>query len=130
MEISIRQMTQTDFDTGSELLGFEDANAEFIAAFRKRGNFYSIWNGNELTGVAEVEEGKNAWLCIYIDKHFRTRGVGGEALGLCEQILHNAGANKVQTSYRSDSDASKTFAIKHGYKRRFSSVYMEYKASH
>lgn len=126
MEISIRPMTVMDYDIGSNLLYFENADAGLIEAFKNRKNMYSVWNGNDLAGVAQVKEGKKAYLSLFINVPYRCNGIGDMALNLCERILREAGADTITTTYQIDHNASKSFAEKHGYIRSFSSTYMEY----
>lgn len=126
MGILIRQMTDMDYDMASNLLNFEDADTELAEAFNNRKNMYSVWNGSILAGVAQVKEGKKAYLNLFINAPYRCNGIGDTALNFCEQILQDAGANTIMTNYRLDNDASKSFAEKHGYIRSFSAAYMEY----
>lgn len=126
MEISIRQMTDADYDIGSNLFNFENVDVGLVEAFENRKDMYSIWNGNDLAGVAQVKKGKKAYLCLFINVTYRCNGIGDMALNLCEQILRDAGADTITTTYRIDHNASKSFAEKHGYIRSFSLNYMEY----
>ncbi len=126
MGISIRQMTDVDYDIGSNLFNFENVDVELVEAFENRKDMYSVWNGNDLAGVAQVKKGKKAYLCLFINVPYRCNGIGDMALNLCEQILRDAGADTITTTYRIDHNASKSFAEKHGYKRSFSLTYMEY----
>ncbi len=126
MGIIIRQLTDRDYDIASNILKFEDADAAFVEAFKNMEKMYSIWNENDLVGIAQIEEGKKAYVYIFIDPSYRCNGIGDRALILCEQILRDAGADKIMTNYRMDHDAFKSFAKKHGYIRSFSSTYMKY----
>lgn len=126
MGILIKQMTDMDYDIGSNLFNFENVDAGLVEAFENRKNMYSVWNGNNLAGVAQVKEGKKAYLCLFINVPYRCNGIGDMALNLCEQILRDAGAVTITTTYRIDHNASKSFAKKHGYIRSFSSTCMEY----
>lgn len=42
MEISIRPMTDMDYDIAGNLLNLEDADAGLIEAFENRKNMYSV----------------------------------------------------------------------------------------
>lgn len=126
MEISIRKMMDIDYDIASNQINFEDADMKLIEAFENRKNMYSVWKENNLVGVAQVIERKKAYLHLFINVRYRCNGVGNMALNLCEQILRDAGADTITTSYRIDCSAYKSFAQKHGYMRSFSSTYMEY----
>jgi mycothiol synthase len=107
-------------------LNLEDADASFLEALADMITMYSIWNDNDLVGVAQLKEGGKAFVYVFIDTRYRCNGIGDRALILCEQILRDAGADTIMTYYRIDHDASKSFAKKHGYIRSFSSTYMKY----
>ena len=126
MGISIRQMTDIDYDLASNRLNFEDADTVFVEAFENKKNMYSIWNENDLVGVAQIKEGKKAYVYVFIDTLYRCNGIGDLTLNLCEQILRDAGAETIMTTYQIDHDAAKLFAKKHGYIHSFSSTYMKY----
>lgn len=117
-------MTDVDYDIGSNLFNFENVDVELVEDFENRKDMYSVWNGNDLAGVAQVKKGKKAYLCLFINVPYRCNGIGDMALNLCEQILRDAGADTITTTYRIDHNASKSFAEKHGYKRSFSLTYM------
>lgn len=126
MKIFISQMTDMDYGIANNLLNLQEADAELIEAFKSRKNMYSIWNGNDLSGIALLEKGKNAYVNLFIHAPYRCNGIGDRALILSEQLLRDAGADTIMTNYRIDHFASKSFAEKHGYIRKFSSTYMEY----
>jgi ribosomal protein S18 acetylase RimI-like enzyme len=126
MGIIVRQLTDIDYHKASNTLNYEDADAAFIEALVDIKKMYSIWNDNDLVGVAQLKEGKKAFVYVFIDKPYRCNGFGDMALILCEQILRDAGADTIMTNYRIDHDASRSFAKKHGYIRSFSSTYMKY----
>jgi mycothiol synthase len=126
MGIIIRQLTDMNYEKASNTLNFEDADAEFVKAFDNKKKMYSIWNENDLVGVAQLKEGKKAFVYVFIDTLYRCKGNGEIALTLCEQVLREAGADTIMTNYRVDHDAFKSFAKKHGYIRSFSSAYMKY----
>jgi mycothiol synthase len=127
MGIIIRQLTDMDYDKASNILKFEDVDAEFIEAFQNKEKMYSIWNENDLVGIAQLKERKKAFAYVFIDTLYRCNGIGDMALILCEEILHDAKADTIMTNYRIDHDTFKSFAKKHGYIRSFSSTYMKYK---
>lgn len=127
MEISIKQMTDNDYEICCKQLNFDDADAEFIEAFKDKDDLYSVWNGNIPAGVAQVSKGKKAFLNLFINLPYRCQGIGNATVKICEQILQDAGAETITTSYRLDNNAHKLFAEKRGYIRSFSSTYMEYK---
>lgn len=126
MGIKVRELTDIDYVKASNTLNFEDADASFYKALENKEKMYSVWKGNDLVGVAQLKEGKKAFVYVFIDKPYRCNGFGNMALILCEQILRDAGADTIMTNYRIDLDASKQFANKHGYIRSFSSTYMKY----
>lgn len=127
--VSIGLMTDLDYHSGTQLFIFEDATADFMEAFYKKENLYSVWKDNVLVGVIQLVKEENAYLSLYINKPYRGLGIGTAALNLGEQILRDAKAKKIMIDYRLDYNAYKSFAEKHGYAKCFSSVYMEYKGT-
>jgi mycothiol synthase len=126
MGIIVRQLTDIEYDKASNTMNFEDADAAFIEALVDMKKMHSIWNDNNLVGVAQLKEGKKAFVYVFIDIPYRCNGFGDIALILCEQILRDAGADTITTNYRIDHDTFRSFAKKHGYIRSFSSTYMKY----
>lgn len=131
VNVAITEMSDTDYVKASKILDLEDADAEFFSAFkRKKNNFYSILNDDKLVGVAQISEGKKAFIYVFIDPTFRCKGIGFKALKLCEQKIRNGETEQITTTYKTDNVDATTFAIKFGYKRKFSTTYMKYTGHH
>jgi len=131
MNIAITKMSDKDYEKASKFLNLEDADVEFLSALNvKNNNLYSIFNDDELVGIAQVSEGKKAFVYVFIDPNSRCKGIGSEVLNLCETKLGNGETEQIVTTYNVDNVDAKTFAINFGYKRKFSSTHMEYTGRH
>ncbi len=127
MNITVREMSDTDYNKAWELISFEDADAEFLLAFKnKEEDFYYVFDDDQLVGIIELIIDKDAFLYIFISPAFRNKGIGLIALKLCEEKLYKNSVKKITTTYRIDNLQSKVFANKFGYTRKFSSAYMKY----
>lgn len=127
MNITVREMSDTDYEKAYELINFEDADAEFLLAFKnKEKNFNCIFDDDQLVGIVQLIIDKNAFLYIFITPEFRYKGIGWNAFKLCEERLYSNGVEKITTTYRTENTQSKAFANKLGYTRNFSSAYMKY----
>ena len=126
MSVSIRKMSDRDCKISCKQFSFIDADADFREAFENKENLFSICNENNLVGAALIHEGEKPFLSLYVDSPYRGKGIGGMAFSVCEQILQDAKAEIILTSYRTDNGVSKLFAEKRGFKRNFSSTFMKY----
>ncbi len=127
MNITVRKMSDTEYDKVFELSNFEDADAEFLLALKnKEENFNCIFDDDQLVGIVQLIIKKNAFLYLFIIPEFRNKGIGSTALKLCEERLHTNSVEKITTTYRMDNIHSKAFVNKFGYTRKFSSAYMKY----
>lgn len=127
MNITIREMSDTDYDSAYELFNFEDADADFVLDLKKKEkSLRCICEEDKVVGIAQLIIGKNAFLYLFIVPVFRNKGYGEKALKLCEECLCTNKAEKITTTYKIDNIQSKAFANKHGYVRKFSSAYMKY----
>jgi len=127
MNVAITKMSDKDYDKANKFLDLEDADVEFLSALKvKNSNLYTIFNDDKLVGVAQVSEGKKAFVYIFIDPKSRCKGIGSEVLNLCEAKLGNGETEQIVTTYKVDNDDAKAFANNFGYKRKFSSTHMEY----
>ncbi|MBI9014662.1 MAG: GNAT family N-acetyltransferase [Clostridiales bacterium] len=131
MNVAIVEMSDTDHVKANEFLNFDDSDAEFYSAFRKKkNNLFSIFSDDKLVGAAQIEEGKKAFTYVFIDPTYRCKGIGSQALHLCELKLGNETTEEIVTTYNTDNVAAKSFANKSGYARKFSSTYMKYEGQH
>jgi ribosomal protein S18 acetylase RimI-like enzyme len=90
MNASISKMTETDYDKMQKLLNLEDADEDLLRAFhRKESNLYSITDNNKIVGVSQIEEGKKAFLYLFIDPAFRRKGIGST----CCQVMRTKNNN-------------------------------------
>ncbi|MDF2612202.1 MAG: family acetyltransferase, partial [Lachnospiraceae bacterium] len=127
MNITVREMSDIDYEKVSELINFEDADAEFLLAFKnKEKNFNCVFDDDQLVGIVQLIIEKNAFLYIFIISEFRNKGIGSNVLKLCEERIYINKVEKITSTYRTDNIQSKAFANKSGYTRKFSSAYMKY----
>ncbi|WP_256310794.1 GNAT family N-acetyltransferase [Tissierella carlieri] len=130
MKIKVKEMSDIDYEKVNKLIDFEDADAEFLTAYNNREeNIYCLYNYDKLVGIAQIITNKRAFLYIFINPSYRGNGIGFNALKLCEEKLYENDIEQIMTTYRIDNPYSKAFANKHGYTRKFSSVYMRYSGS-
>ena len=127
MYISIREISDIDYENACELINFEDADAEFLLAFmNKEENFNCVFDDDQLVGIVQLKIEKNAFIYIFIIPEFRNKGIGSNTLKLCEEKIFSNSVEKIITTYRTDDIQSKAFANKFGFTRKFSSAYMKY----
>ena len=126
MNISIKKMSDKDCEISCKQFSFIDADTDFIEAFENKENLFSIYNENNLVGAALIQECEKPFLSLYVDSPYRSKGIGGMAFSICEQILRDAKADTIMTSYRTDNCVSKLFSEKREFKRNFSSTFMTY----
>ena len=127
MNISIKEMIDTDYDKAIEKLNFVDVDAEFLLSFKKReDNFWCVYDDKKLVGVVQIDMGKHSYLYIFIDPIFRGSGIGGKTLELCEDKLLANEAEQIMTTYRINNTCFKAFANKYGYIKKYASTYMQY----
>jgi mycothiol synthase len=127
MSVVLVKMTESDYNDVTKKLDFSDAGEEILSEIRNRSsNLYSTFECNNLVGAALVEEGKRAYLYIFIDPAYRSIGIGSKTLLQCEQIIENGESEQILTSYNSCNPVAKSFATKFGYKKKFASNYMEF----
>ncbi|MCH4886226.1 GNAT family N-acetyltransferase [Acidaminobacter sp. JC074] len=127
MNIQIEKMKNSDFVNAKDQLDFYDADVELTSALEKKSHdLYKIVNGDDLLGLIQIEQGKHAYLYVYIDPKYRNKGLGQRALEIGEDMIDKDQAELILTMYKLDTDISKAFAIKNAYLRKFSSTYMTY----
>ena len=126
-KMTIEKLSEKDHAALKALLfGDNAANSLLCALENDKDSLYGLWCDGVLVGGAELECGKNAFLYIYIARRFRSRGLGAEAVRLCESRLGKAVSDRIETYWLSGDDNAKAFAGKHGYAYRFSSALMRY----
>lgn len=127
MTVVINEMTEMDYLEAQNAFNFEGADADFLLAFdRKLSTLFAIRGDNQLVGIAQLEEGKRAYLYIFVNPIYRGKGIGSQALSLCENKLLSNGTEAIMTTYNSVDVMAKTFAHKNGFARKFSSTFMRY----
>jgi len=127
MKIQILKMIAIDYTNAKEQLDFYDADVELTSALDKKSqDLFKIISKNQILGLAQIEQGKHAYLYLYIDPKHRNKGIGQNALKIGEDMINKDEANLILTMYKLDTEISKTFAQKNGYLRKFSSTYMTY----
>jgi len=125
MNISLAPISDSDYEEAVRTFGFDDIDAEFRGAFKGKKSIFSIRKDHSLVGVMEITESHEPFLYVYINTPYRRQGIGGAALSLGEQRVSSQ-AERFRTFYRLDHPEQKLFASKHGYKRVYSSTFMEY----
>ncbi|WDV44374.1 GNAT family N-acetyltransferase [Clostridiaceae bacterium M8S5] len=127
MDVAIIEMSDKDYVKASKILNLEDVDPETLIDLNlKMDNIYSIVNDNKLVGIAQISEGKFTFIYVFIDPTFRHKGIGFEAIKLCEQKICNGQSKQIMTTYRVNDVDAEYLANKFGYKRKYSSTYMKY----
>lgn len=130
MSVVLLKMTEEDYNEAENKFDFSDAGEELLLEIRnKSSNLYSILSDNNRVGISLVEEGKRAYIYLFVDPQYRSKGIASESLKLCEKILVGSKTEQILTSYNSDNLIAKSFASKFGYRKKFASRYMEYSGS-
>lgn len=112
-------------------MDMDDAETDFINAVTENDeNIYSVLYQESLVGLALAEEGRCAFLYIYIFPACRHKGYGKAATQLLEQKLCACNPANISTYYRTDDSIAYAFAKDHGYIKEFSSDYMVYSGPH
>ncbi len=127
MTIVINEMTEMDYLEAQNAFNFESADADFLLAFeRNLSTLFAIRSDDQLVGIAQLEEGKRAYLYVFVSPIYRCKGIGSKAIALCENKLISSGTEAIMTTYNCVDVMAKTFAHKNGFKRKFSSTFMRY----
>ncbi len=125
--IEIKKMLDEDYRKADESFDLKDADAELISFVKEKNkDVNAIYDGAELVGVALIEEGKEAYIYVFIDPLFRQKGIGNKAYKLCEKRIRKSEAEVIMSTYKLDNYDAKKFANEQGYNRKFSSTFMEY----
>ena len=108
-----------------------EAEIDFINAVSENDeSIYSVLYQESLVGLALSDEGKYAFLYIYIFSAYRHMGYGKAAALLLEQRLCACNPADISTYYRTDDSIAYAFAKKCGYIKEYSSDYMVYSGPH
>ncbi len=127
MNVILNEMNETDYLEAQNNFDFEGADADFLLAFeRKVSTIFAIRDDSELVGIAQLEEGKRAYLYVFINPINRSKGIGSKAIVLCENRLLGTGTEEVMSTYNCVDVMAKTFAHKKGFERKFASTFMRY----
>lgn len=109
----------------------DEAETDFFNAIAENDeNIYSVLYQESLVGLALADEGKYAFLYIYILPAYRHMGYGKAAVHLLEQKLSVCNPVNISTYYRTDDPIAYAFAKKCGYIKEYSSDYMVYSGPH
>lgn len=104
-----------------------DTDADFIHDVSENDDaIHSILTQDEVVGLAVIDEGKNAFLYIYIFPEHRSKGYGTSAIALIEERMKKHEPVNIMTYYNDDNGAAKAFAEKYGYIKKYASDYMVY----
>ena len=88
MNVVLNEMNETDYLEAQKIFDFEGADGDFLLAFeRKLSTIFAIRDDGELVGIAQLEEGKRAYLYVFINPIYRSKGIGSKAIVLCENRL-------------------------------------------
>lgn len=127
MNVVLNEMNETDYMQAQSYFDFEGADADFLLAFeRKLSTIFAIRDHDQLVGIAQLEEGKRAYLYVFINPIYRSKGIGSKAIMLCEDKLLSSGTEEVMATYNCVDVMAKTFANKNGFTRKFASTFMRY----
>ncbi|GAB6109463.1 GNAT family N-acetyltransferase [Fusibacter bizertensis] len=127
MNVVLNEMNETDYMQAQSYFDFEGADADFLLAFeRKLSTIFAIRDYDQLVGIAQLEEGKRAYLYVFINPIYRSKGIGSKAIKLCEDKLLSSGTEEVMATYNCVDVMAKTFAHKNGFARKFASTFMRY----
>ena len=127
MNVVLNEMNETDYLEAQNSFDFVGADADFLLAFeRKLSTIFAIRDDDQLVGIAQLEEGKRAYLYVFINPIYRSKGIGSKAIVLCENRLLGTGTEEVMSTYNCVDVMAKTFANKKGFMRKFSSTFMRY----
>jgi len=127
MDVFLNEMNEMDYLKAQNSFNFEGADADFLLAFeRKLNTLFAIRADDQLVGIAQLEEGKKAYLYVFINPICRSKGIGSKAITLCENKLLNSGTEEVMATYNCGDVMAKTFAQRNGFARKFSSTFMRY----
>lgn len=127
MNVVLNEMNETDYLEAQNSFDFEGADGDFLLAFeRKLSTMFAIRDDDQLVGIAQLEEGKRAYLYVFINPIYRSKGIGSKAIVLCENRLLGTGTEEVMSTYNCVDVMAKTFANKKGFERKFSSTFMRY----
>ena len=109
----------------------DKAETDFINAVSENDeNIYSVLYQEALVGLALADEGRYAFLYIYIFPAYRRMGYGKAAAQLLEQKLYACNPANISTYYRTDDSIAYAFAKACGYIKEYSSDYMVYSGPH
>jgi len=127
MMVKLEKFPGDDYKPVYDSSDFEDADAAFLLDVKSESeSLQYVFADDRLAGIVQLCATKNAFLYIFIFPAFRRQGVGSRALELSEEYLRRHGAETILTTYRANRAETKRFAVKHGYKQKFSSAYMKY----
>ena len=127
MNVILNEMNETDYLEAQSAFNFEGADADFLLAFeRKLNTLFAIRVDEQLVGIAQLEEEKRAYLYVFINPVYRSKGIGSKAIALCEHKLLSSGTEEVMATYNCADVMAKTFALRNGFTRKFSSTFMRY----
>ncbi|MCE5234696.1 MAG: GNAT family N-acetyltransferase [Clostridiaceae bacterium] len=125
--MALKKLSKKDRAALKSLLsGDIAANSLLDALENGEDSLCGLWHGDALVGGAALEQGKNAFLYIYIARQFRGKGLGAQALRLCENELKKTAPVDIETYWLHGDENAKAFAAKHGYAYSFSSALMRY----
>lgn len=127
MNVVINEMNETDYLKARNSFNFEGADADFLLAFeRKLNTLFAIRGDDQLVGIAQLEDGKKAYIYVFINPIYRSKGIGSKAIKLCEHKLLSSGTEEFMATYNCGDVMAKTFVQRNGFARKFSSTFMRY----
>lgn len=108
-------------------IDINEADADFICVVSENEDcIYFILFQDEVVGLAIADNGKHAFLYIYIFHEYRLKGYGTSAATLLEKHLKTPELINITACYRNDNYAAEVFAEKCGYVKKYASDYMVY----
>lgn len=129
-EMDAKGVRIREIQTASEYLSMidaGDADAEFYGAVSENDeDVYAVCRQDEIVGLSYICEEANAFLYVYIFPKYRNQGYGRAAARMSERRLDASKLRDITTCYDVNSETARKFAEACGFKKEFSSAYMEY----
>lgn len=104
-----------------------DADADFCNDVSQNGaGIHAICRGDDVIGLANMREGAEAFVYVYIFPQHRRRGYGYLAVCALEQRVRSGACESIATAYDGRNDIAKRLAEKCGYVKKSASSVMKY----
>ena len=128
MERPVGIVKRDDLAQYADRIDRSDAEAWLFEELSENSEgLYAVCMADTVMGAAFLESAPRGFLYVYIFPAVRNRGYADLAVAAAEQRLKASLPGGILTAYRSGSAAAKRLAEKHGYVKKYSSAFMEYR---